>query len=837
MRRVFKKCVAVALAAAMVVTLAPANADAAKKVKLSAKSKTLKVKKSFTLKVKNGSKKAKVSWKTSNKKVAALSKQVKKGNKASVKVTGKKKGSAKITATYKLGKKTTKLTCKVTVGKVPAPTAAPATTAPAVVPTTAPTTVPATATPVPTQKATLTPRPTATPSPRPKNTNLDAYGLGKDADGNEAVITVDGVVDETWEDSKSNDLLTAITKESGIRGGESKVTAATASIMWGANAAYVLVDVKKADVADTDSVTIYFDENAKATADTVQKVTVKAGESGKSTKTADGYIVEAKFDIAAAKEVDSAASIEIQINEGDVTTNYYDTRSAMIFNEETKAFELGDATVAVAEKPELMGQLSLLKSMAQSTLAYYTADGAALRAEADIDNGEWSVPAEDGADQVIKAKKVKFVDTKYWTDAYGDNAAIKFPNYNLSSTNGGTAYAPDGRGSNNVSLMKKVENADGTVTYESDPDIAKAYIIWDEDYIYALFDIKDADVTASSATGGEEYLTDSTEFFLNEDNVVGGYLADGDEIQIRVAPADNSFSSEGTANTGSYELVAHAAKVTEGVGYQVQYIVKLKNKHKAGDIMGMDLQVNDCETITTTSTDEEGNEVEVTTTARACTITAYDTTNNAYADPSCFGRVKLIDPNATPGDGGNDDAGNNDNPGNEGGEVADTYTVTVAAANECADATNATKTYNAEGGVAVTLERKWGGMSIAFNAKEDKTPLNIKQYSKCIVNVTVAEGKDCDYTVGYITDVIAGDYWKTNTDKQSFLAGQSTKFTAGTNNYEFDLTGLEKSTGDDGGRAFERDPEKVAAIYIQALGSETAGEIGEFTLNSITFVK
>jgi len=314
-----------------------------------------------------------------------------------------------------------------------------------------------------------------------------------------------------------------------------------------------------------------------------------------------------------------------------------------------------------------MGQLSLLKSMAQSTLAYYTADGAALRAEADIDNGEWSVPAEDGADQVIKAKKVKFVDTKYWTDAYGDNVAIKFPNYNLSSTNGGTAYAPDGRGSNNVSLMKKVENADGTVTYESDPDIAKAYIIWDEDYIYALFDIKDADVTAASATGGEEYLTDSTEFFLNEDNVVGGYLADGDEIQIRVAPADNSFSSEGTANTGSYELVAHAAKVTEGVGYQVQYIIKLKNKHKAGDIMGMDLQVNDCETITTTSTDEEGNEVEVTTTARACTITAYDTTNNAYQDPSCFGRVKLINPNATPGDGGNDDAGNNDNPGDEGG--------------------------------------------------------------------------------------------------------------------------------------------------------------------------
>ena len=98
-----RRIIASVLAFTLVASAAFANsadADAAKKVKLSAKSKSIAVKKSFTLKVKNGSKKAKVSWKTSNKKVAALSKQVKKGNKASVKVTGKKKGKANVTATY-----------------------------------------------------------------------------------------------------------------------------------------------------------------------------------------------------------------------------------------------------------------------------------------------------------------------------------------------------------------------------------------------------------------------------------------------------------------------------------------------------------------------------------------------------------------------------------------------------------------------------------------------------------------------------------------------------------------------------------------------------------------
>lgn len=77
-------------------------------VKLSEKSKTLTVGQSFNLSLKNT--KSSVKWSTSNKKVAAI----KKVSKYKYKVTGRKSGTATITA--KVGKK--KYNCKVTVKAV-----------------------------------------------------------------------------------------------------------------------------------------------------------------------------------------------------------------------------------------------------------------------------------------------------------------------------------------------------------------------------------------------------------------------------------------------------------------------------------------------------------------------------------------------------------------------------------------------------------------------------------------------------------------------------------------------------------------------------------------------
>lgn len=91
--------------------LTGASADAkAKKPKLSSKSITLTKGKTKTLKVYR-TKKCKVTWKTSNKKIVSLSKK----KRTSCKLKAVKKGTAKITCKVKKNKKTYKLTCKVKV--------------------------------------------------------------------------------------------------------------------------------------------------------------------------------------------------------------------------------------------------------------------------------------------------------------------------------------------------------------------------------------------------------------------------------------------------------------------------------------------------------------------------------------------------------------------------------------------------------------------------------------------------------------------------------------------------------------------------------------------------
>lgn len=97
----FNKSLAITLILSLCLTLA-APVDAKSKVKLNITKATLSVGGSINLKLLNNKKK--VTWKSSNKKVASVTKKGK--------VKAKKKGKASIVA--KVGKK--KYTCKVTVG-------------------------------------------------------------------------------------------------------------------------------------------------------------------------------------------------------------------------------------------------------------------------------------------------------------------------------------------------------------------------------------------------------------------------------------------------------------------------------------------------------------------------------------------------------------------------------------------------------------------------------------------------------------------------------------------------------------------------------------------------
>lgn len=99
----FNKSLAITLILSLCLTLA-APVDAKSKVKLNITKATLSIGGSINLKLLNNKKK--VTWKSSNKKVASVTKKGK--------VKAKKKGKASIVA--KVGKK--KYTCKITVGSV-----------------------------------------------------------------------------------------------------------------------------------------------------------------------------------------------------------------------------------------------------------------------------------------------------------------------------------------------------------------------------------------------------------------------------------------------------------------------------------------------------------------------------------------------------------------------------------------------------------------------------------------------------------------------------------------------------------------------------------------------
>ncbi len=113
--------------------LAPSSIEAAKSPKLSKSQVNVSVGKTVTLKLKNVAKKAKVKWVSKSKKVAKITKSSKK----SAKIKGVKAGKATIKVTYKVGKKSRTLSCKVVVkGKStvkvtasPAPTPSPSATA------------------------------------------------------------------------------------------------------------------------------------------------------------------------------------------------------------------------------------------------------------------------------------------------------------------------------------------------------------------------------------------------------------------------------------------------------------------------------------------------------------------------------------------------------------------------------------------------------------------------------------------------------------------------------------------------------------------------------------
>lgn len=144
--------------------------------------------------------------------------------------------------------------------------------------------------------------------------------------------------------------------------------------------------------------------------------------------------------------------------------------------------------------------------------------------------------------------------------------------------------------------------------------VAKA--LWDEDYLYVLIQVSDAQLDKSSANVWEQ---DSIEIFLDERNDKTTFYQE-DDGQYRV-----NYNNEASFNPTSIANGFVSATQVSGTNYTVEAKIPLRSITPVnGTKLGFDVQINDA---------KDG--------ARQSVATWNDTTGNAYMDPSVFGVLTL----------------------------------------------------------------------------------------------------------------------------------------------------------------------------------------------------
>lgn len=138
--------------------------------------------------------------------------------------------------------------------------------------------------------------------------------------------------------------------------------------------------------------------------------------------------------------------------------------------------------------------------------------------------------------------------------------------------------------------------------------------LWDDDALYILAEVKDKNLSVESGT---PYMQDSVEVFLDENNDKTQEYG-VDDLHIRV-----NYENELSVDNGNADDYYTATKKTKD-GYIVEARIKMKSKPENGQVLGIELQVNDA----------VGSE-------RVGTINVFDSTGNAWNDTSVFGEIVL----------------------------------------------------------------------------------------------------------------------------------------------------------------------------------------------------
>jgi endo-1,4-beta-xylanase len=152
----------------------------------------------------------------------------------------------------------------------------------------------------------------------------------------------------------------------------------------------------------------------------------------------------------------------------------------------------------------------------------------------------------------------------------------------------------------------------------SDSAAATGRVLWDENNIYVLMEVRDSLLSDKSTNAYEQ---DCVEVFLDENNHKSSSY-EADDIQARVN--FNNFKT--VTDTLSTDAFTSAAKKTEN-GYIVEIALPSTLEGFGADqLVGFDLQIND-------DADGDGKRDNVTI--------WNDLTGMGYADPSVFGLLRL----------------------------------------------------------------------------------------------------------------------------------------------------------------------------------------------------
>lgn len=160
---------------------------------------------------------------------------------------------------------------------------------------------------------------------------------------------------------------------------------------------------------------------------------------------------------------------------------------------------------------------------------------------------------------------------------------------------------------------------DTLITGTAGSATATAKVNWDNENLYIRMEVQDA---TPDVTGSADHEQDSVEIFLDLSNDKSPSYVAGDDYQLRVSRANR----QSAGGTGIYPGMASTVVDNGTEGYVVEVILPVSGL-TAGQILGMDLQINDC----------EGGR-------RTGVVTFNETKGTAWSTTENWGELELVAP-------------------------------------------------------------------------------------------------------------------------------------------------------------------------------------------------